>query len=174
LPHQDHVYKTTDESFRFHNKKIDEIRCKLELRIRVRSRCTQPHHYRDRKCGCGFFEIFFPPIFFHSFRLAAAASRAKDDLRRNWREGRWTPTEAKIELICQRGFCARGICQTVASQFLFDLRPPQVEKNGKNWGGGNEKIGCDSDHVARGSSGLKPLRRCAPVSPRIHGSPPTL
>ena len=29
LPRQDHVYKTTDESFRFHNKKIDEIRSKL-------------------------------------------------------------------------------------------------------------------------------------------------
>jgi len=27
LPHQDHVYKTTDESFRFHNQKIDEMRC---------------------------------------------------------------------------------------------------------------------------------------------------
>ena len=30
LPRQDHVYKTTDESFRFHNKKIDETRCKLD------------------------------------------------------------------------------------------------------------------------------------------------
>jgi len=32
LPRQDQVYKTTDttdESFRFHNKKIDKIRCKL-------------------------------------------------------------------------------------------------------------------------------------------------
>jgi len=29
LPRQDHVYKTTDELFRFHNRKIDEMRCKL-------------------------------------------------------------------------------------------------------------------------------------------------
>jgi len=27
LPRQGHVYKTTDESFRFHNKNFDEIRC---------------------------------------------------------------------------------------------------------------------------------------------------
>jgi len=27
LPRQDHVYKTTDESFRFHNKNFEEIRC---------------------------------------------------------------------------------------------------------------------------------------------------
>ena len=26
LPRQDHVYKTIDESFRFHNKKFDEMR----------------------------------------------------------------------------------------------------------------------------------------------------
>ena len=30
LPRQDHVYKTTDESFRFHNKNFDEMLCKLE------------------------------------------------------------------------------------------------------------------------------------------------
>jgi len=30
LPRQDRVYKTTDESFRFHDKKIDEMRCKLD------------------------------------------------------------------------------------------------------------------------------------------------
>jgi len=30
LPRQDHVYKTTDESFHFHNKNFDEIRCKLD------------------------------------------------------------------------------------------------------------------------------------------------
>jgi len=30
LPRQDHVYKTTDESFRFHNKIFDEMRCKLD------------------------------------------------------------------------------------------------------------------------------------------------
>jgi len=28
LPRQDHVYSTTDESFRFHNKKFDEMRGK--------------------------------------------------------------------------------------------------------------------------------------------------
>jgi len=30
LPRQDHVYSTADESFRVHNKKIDEMRCKLD------------------------------------------------------------------------------------------------------------------------------------------------
>jgi len=30
LLRQDHVYKTTEELFRFHNKKIDEIRFKLD------------------------------------------------------------------------------------------------------------------------------------------------
>jgi len=39
LPRQDHVYKTTDESIRFHNKKIDEMRSTH----RVRSRNTQTH-----------------------------------------------------------------------------------------------------------------------------------
>ena len=31
LPRQENVYSTTDESFRFHNKKINEMRCKLRL-----------------------------------------------------------------------------------------------------------------------------------------------
>ena len=30
LPRQNHVQKTNDESFRFHNKKFDEMRCKLD------------------------------------------------------------------------------------------------------------------------------------------------
>ena len=30
LPRQDHVYSTTAESFRFHNKNFDEMRCKLD------------------------------------------------------------------------------------------------------------------------------------------------
>ena len=30
FPRQDHVYSTTDVSFRFHKKRIDEIRCKLD------------------------------------------------------------------------------------------------------------------------------------------------
>jgi len=30
LPRQDHVYSITDESFRSHNKKFDEISCKLD------------------------------------------------------------------------------------------------------------------------------------------------
>jgi len=30
LPRQDHVHSTTDESFRFHNKNFDEMRCKLD------------------------------------------------------------------------------------------------------------------------------------------------
>ena len=36
LPHQGHVYKTTDEPFRFHNKKFDEI-CKLDSTENPRS-----------------------------------------------------------------------------------------------------------------------------------------
>jgi len=30
LPRQDHVYRTVDESFRFHMNKFDEMRCKLD------------------------------------------------------------------------------------------------------------------------------------------------
>ena len=44
LPRQDHVYKTTDESFRFTTKK--SMKCVVNwipLRIHVRSRSTQPH-----------------------------------------------------------------------------------------------------------------------------------
>jgi len=37
LPRQDHVYKTTDESFRFHNKFFDKIRCKLDSTENPRS-----------------------------------------------------------------------------------------------------------------------------------------
>jgi len=37
LPRQDHVYKTTDESFRFHNKNFHEIRCKLDSTENPRS-----------------------------------------------------------------------------------------------------------------------------------------
>jgi len=37
LPRQDHVYKTTDESFRFHNKNFDEMRCKLDSTENPRS-----------------------------------------------------------------------------------------------------------------------------------------
>jgi len=44
LPRQDHVYKTTNESFRFHTKNINECVVNwIPLRIRVRSRNTQPH-----------------------------------------------------------------------------------------------------------------------------------
>jgi len=37
LPRQDHVYSTTDESFRFHNKNFDEKRCKLDSTENLRS-----------------------------------------------------------------------------------------------------------------------------------------
>jgi len=37
LPRQDHVYKTTVESFRFHNKKCDEMRCKVDPTENLRS-----------------------------------------------------------------------------------------------------------------------------------------
>ena len=37
LPRQDHVYKTTNESFHFHNKNTDEMRCKLESTENPRS-----------------------------------------------------------------------------------------------------------------------------------------
>ena len=31
LPRQDHVYNTTDKSFRFHNNKFDQMPCKLDF-----------------------------------------------------------------------------------------------------------------------------------------------
>ena len=34
---QDHVFKTSDESFRFHNKNFDEMRCKLDSTENPRS-----------------------------------------------------------------------------------------------------------------------------------------
>jgi len=37
LLRQDHVYKITDESFCFHNKKFDEMRCKLDSTENPRS-----------------------------------------------------------------------------------------------------------------------------------------
>jgi len=37
LPRQDQVYKTTDELFRFHNKKFDEMRRKLDSIENLRS-----------------------------------------------------------------------------------------------------------------------------------------
>jgi len=37
LPRQDHVYKSTDESFRFHNKYFDEMRYKLDSTKNPRS-----------------------------------------------------------------------------------------------------------------------------------------
>jgi len=44
LPHQDHVYSTTDESLRFHNNKFDEMRCKLDSTENLRAfENPQPH-----------------------------------------------------------------------------------------------------------------------------------
>jgi len=44
LPHQDHVYSTTDKLFRFHNKNLDEMRGKLDSTKNLRSlRNIQPH-----------------------------------------------------------------------------------------------------------------------------------
>jgi len=44
LPRQDHVYSSTDKLLRFHNKNFDEMFVSwITLRIRVRSRNTQPH-----------------------------------------------------------------------------------------------------------------------------------
>ena len=37
LPRQDHVYITTDESFRFHNNEFDEMCCKLDSTEELRS-----------------------------------------------------------------------------------------------------------------------------------------
>ena len=37
LSHQDHPYQTTDESFCFHNKEFDEIRCKQDSTENLRS-----------------------------------------------------------------------------------------------------------------------------------------
>ena len=42
LPRQDHVYKTTDESFRFHNNMMKYVVNWIPLRIRVRSKITNP------------------------------------------------------------------------------------------------------------------------------------
>jgi len=41
---QDHVYSTTDESFRFHNRKIDGMRCNLNSTENPRSfdKCPTP------------------------------------------------------------------------------------------------------------------------------------
>ena len=44
LPRQDHVYKTTNESFCFHNKNSNKMRCKLDSTENgVRLRNAQPH-----------------------------------------------------------------------------------------------------------------------------------
>jgi len=62
LPHQDHVYKTTDESFRFHNKKIDEIRCKLDATENPRSfekYPTPPKHEISQNFERPFFTMKF-------------------------------------------------------------------------------------------------------------------
>jgi len=37
LPRQEHIYITADESFRFHDKKIDEMPCKLDSTENPRS-----------------------------------------------------------------------------------------------------------------------------------------
>jgi len=37
LQRQDHIYRTTDESFRFHNNNFDEMRCKLDFTENPRS-----------------------------------------------------------------------------------------------------------------------------------------
>jgi len=37
LSRQDHIYKTTDEPFRFHNKNFDEMCCKLDSTENTRS-----------------------------------------------------------------------------------------------------------------------------------------
>jgi len=51
LPRQDHVYKTTDELFRFHHKNFDEMRCKLDYTENpVCSKNTQPH-LKDFQCS---------------------------------------------------------------------------------------------------------------------------
>ena len=42
LPRQDHVYKSTDESFRLHNKYFDEMRCKLDSTENPRSFAKYP------------------------------------------------------------------------------------------------------------------------------------
>jgi len=44
LPRQDHIYSTTDESFRIHNKDFDEMRCKLDSTENPRSFEKIPNH----------------------------------------------------------------------------------------------------------------------------------
>jgi len=55
LPRQDQVYKTTDKSFRFHNKNFDEIRCKLDSTENPRSFEKYPTVSANlcTKCGAG-------------------------------------------------------------------------------------------------------------------------
>jgi len=53
LPHQDHVYRITDELVCFHNK--NSMKCVVNwipLRIRVRSRSTQPHLQEKQAWWC--------------------------------------------------------------------------------------------------------------------------
>jgi len=40
LPREDHVYRTTDELFRFHKNKFDEMHCKLDYTESLRQRNT--------------------------------------------------------------------------------------------------------------------------------------
>jgi len=51
LPRQDHVYKTTDESFRFHDKNFDEMRCKLDS-------TENPHSFEKYPRCCRGLHIF--------------------------------------------------------------------------------------------------------------------
>jgi len=63
LLRQDHVYSTTDESFRFHNNKFDEMRCKLDSTENPRSfekHPTPPQGFR--------FELFEGTLMVEGFR----------------------------------------------------------------------------------------------------------
>ena len=54
LTRQDHVYKTTDELFRFHNQNFDEMRCKLDSTENSRlfeKYPTPPYSFCDNSWG---------------------------------------------------------------------------------------------------------------------------
>ena len=65
LPRQDHLYTITHESFRFHNKNFDEMRCKLDSTENLRSfeKYLTPHwsiSFPSSTFGCGrWIQIFW-------------------------------------------------------------------------------------------------------------------
>jgi len=74
LPCQDHIYKTTDKSFRFHNKIFDEVRCKLYSTENPRSfeEYPTPPSNNPEQTWAFLFEMLFNsfPIFNPNFSFS--------------------------------------------------------------------------------------------------------